>query len=124
MKKLLAIGMILLSTSAWAEWTKFGTNSHGDEYYLDLATKKRGALPRVWVFTKYKQPLNGRTSATKVLKQADCAAGTVRDLSASYFSDAQAQNQLFADDSPSQFSYPPPESFQSAIFEELCGKAP
>ena len=55
MKRLLAIGMILFSHSAYAEWVKLA-ESTGTIVFVDPSTKKGGLMPRVWILLDYSKP--------------------------------------------------------------------
>jgi hypothetical protein len=123
-KRLLAIGLVLLSTSAWAEWVWFGANQRGTVYYVDPSTKKDGSRPRVWQFVIYSETKSNGTRSYKSLKEADCSGGRSRDLTSLYFYDADANNLKNIENTPDEWSYPVPESVSESLFIYLCGKAP
>jgi hypothetical protein len=124
MKKLLAVGMILLSTSAWAEWVEFSKNQDGSMFFIDPATKKGGSRPRVWVWGIYAQPMSFGIRSFKSLREADCNAGRSRDLTVTYYLDIDAKSMRHQDTKPDEWSYPMPGTVEETFYIYLCDKAP
>lgn len=59
MKKLLwALGLLLLSASAFAEWESVGTDENGNTLYIDTSTIKKLSddKVKVWVMIDYAKP--------------------------------------------------------------------
>ena len=114
--------MILLSTSAWAEWVLFGKTNDGELFYLDPTTIRGADVRRIWTLTIQKG--NGKGSSFKVFWELDCKDGRLRSISAQIFSDTEGNNLLRKSDTPSEWSYPAPQSIKSELFSLVCGKAP
>jgi hypothetical protein len=125
MKKLIAIGLIVLSTSAWAEWTEVFQNMSGDIFYVDISTLKTGQRPRIWIFARYAR-VSSTTGigSTRQLVDGDCAEGRIRVLSSTFFSDRDGIKVDSVTNDPERWSYPAPETFNSELFKILCRKAP
>jgi hypothetical protein len=126
MKKLLAIGLVLLTTSAWADWVFIGANDLGDTFYVDPATKKTGKNPRVWILTVNGggYPEDRVYRSTKVLREADCNEGKLRGLSYHWYKGADGTDLIKSENSAQDWSYPAPGSVLEAMYVYLCGKAP
>jgi hypothetical protein len=125
LKKLIAIGLIVVSAGAWAEWTEVFTNANGDIFYVDISTLKTGQRPRIWVFNRYAE-VSSETGvgSNKRFIEGDCAEGRLRALTASYYRDRDGTKLDTMDDDPGKWIYPSPRSFHSALFKILCGKEP
>lgn len=112
-----------VSAPAAAEWTSFGKNKGGDEFFIDLATVKKGARARAWLMTNYDTPLAGRAWSSKVYYEVDCDQERVRDLAARYYGTAMAEGKLLeSSDSPSEWKYADPQSFRESLVYFLCNK--
>jgi hypothetical protein len=72
MKKLLAIRLVLLSTSVWAEWVLIAKTRIGELFYVDPTTKKSGSRPRVCQFVQYASMLVS-TIVAALLLLTSCA---------------------------------------------------
>ncbi len=121
MKRLLAIGMILFSHSAYAEWVKLA-ESTGTIVFVDPSTKKGGLMPRVWILLDYSKPETSGESTVRSLYEADCKDGRLRGLASAYYSDSG--RVLHTDSSPEKWDYLVPGSLKERIYVYLCGKAP
>lgn len=119
MKKLIAIGLVLLSTSAWAEWVELARNKLGTVYYIDPATKKTIGRPRVWTFVVYGNIKSNGTLSYRALHEADCQNEMSRDLSSIYYTDLGTIVNSIADQ-PDPWGYPPPGSPHMSLFNYLC----
>ncbi len=124
MKKLIAIGLVLMSSGALADWVKLGENLNGTVYYVDPSTKKGGNRPRVWLFTIYGQQKSNGTRSYRALVEADCLEGSMRDLATTYYFDANLEKVKSHDSDPDPWSYPAPETVRESLYIYLCGKSP
>lgn len=125
MKKIISIGLIVLCTSAWADWTKVSTTVNDDVFYVDFSTKKTGQQTRIWIFAQYaKVSSETGVGSTKQLIEGDCAGGRLRVLTSIFFSDREGDRVDSVNDAPQNWSYPSPQSFNFTLFHILCGKDP
>jgi hypothetical protein len=123
-KRLLTIGLVLLSTSAWAEWVLISKTGTGALFYVDPTTKKSGRRPRVWLLDSYATTSDGGAMSDKSLVEADCSEGRVRPLSILFYRDQQGKDYLRSEAPTAEWFYPVPNSVLSDVFLYLCGKAP
>jgi hypothetical protein len=77
---LLSIPFLLVSPPALAEWTQFGKNSDGDQFFVDISSVKRGVKPRGWFMLTLMKPSSSGNFSFKHLFEADCAQGRIRIL--------------------------------------------
>jgi len=124
LKKLLAIGVILLSNGAWADWIEFARTVDGDVFYVDPATKKSDGRPRVWFRQQFEKPIGRNILSAKVLQEADCSSGRISGLATHFFSDKAGKILQESDNSPTEWRFPLPESAAVDVYIYLCGKAP
>lgn len=120
---LLPLLSFLISPSALAEWTRFGKNSDGDQFFVDVSSLKRGAKPRGWFMLTLMKPTSSGNFSFKHLFEADCAQDRIRILAYRAYelpmgggspsaSSDQADGWVFAD----------PGSTNEITLEILCGK--
>jgi hypothetical protein len=125
MKKLIAIGLVVVSTSAWAEWTEVFTTVSGVVFYVDLSTLKTGQRPRIWIFSRYPK-VSSKTGvgSARQLVEGDCAEGRIRGLYLTLFSDRDGDKVDDVIAEPEKWSYPAPQTVEYTLFKIMCGKAP
>jgi hypothetical protein len=120
---LLSIPLFLVTTPALAEWTQFGKNSDGDQFFVDISSVKRGAKPRGWFMLTLMKPTSSGNFSFKHLFEADCGQDRIRILAYRAYelpmgggspsaSSDQADGWVFAD----------PGSTNEITLEILCGK--
>jgi hypothetical protein len=123
-KKLLAIGLVLLSTSAWAEWIEYVKSTDGSLTYVDPTTKTSGNRPRVWIFQRYATRMPSGEMSNKALWEADCLEGRLKGLYFIFYRDTDGKDHLSTQSGDGQWDYPSPNSVLSSLFLYLCGKSP
>ncbi len=124
MRRLLLL-LLLVSLPVKAEWRLFAENNSSTKWYVDLATIKRGSLPRAWFLLDYPAPTPSGTHSIKMLYQANCAEGRLREMSMHIY------REPFGNGNPSSISnqfgeweYPPPGTVVADMFFILCLKTP
>jgi len=122
MRKIIVIGLILLTSSAWAEWTFLIKIENGDTYFLDLETiKKNGHLRQVWSLMEYKpSPIYGQSGRMKL--EFDCEKEQYKYIYISSHSGLKATGETlesyqYKDD---EWELIPPNTPMSKILKIVC----
>ncbi len=125
MLKLLLAVFLCVSSSAHAEWTPLSKNDN-QKLFVDWSTLKRvGGKSRIWTMYDILAPNKFGARSNKMLEEADCDAGRTRVLSLSVYAGNQGAGDVLAThNSPGEWSYPAPETFQEIIFYAICGRMP
>ena len=129
MKKLaLILLLVLVSTPAWAEWTRVGGGDNFDTY-ADFATiRKRGNTVKMWTLYDFKtaQQVGGTPPylSQKFQQEYDCDGERTRFLAFSEHSGHMGDGNVvyFKDDARSRWVPVPPESVVEALWKVACGK--
>lgn len=124
MKKLLLVCLMMLASSAWAEWQEFIQNDTSVSY-IDLETiRKDGNLRKIWVLLNYaEKDINGKMSA-RTRQEFDCKEERRRVLTISTHSEAMAGGkQLFSHtlDTPKWEEIPPNTNYMT-LLKLVCAK--
>jgi hypothetical protein len=96
MKKLIAITLLLTTSSTWAAWTLVSSNADtGDTFYVDFATiRKDGNLRKVWELMDMRKPSTTGTKSRRIRTEYDCKEERTRVLSLDAFSENMASGKL------------------------------
>ena len=72
-KTLLLSALLLVTSSAWAEWLKVGSDTNGYTYYIDPTTiRKDGNVHKVWELHEREQPKQDGEMSRLVKFEYDC----------------------------------------------------
>ncbi len=94
------------------------------KFFIDRSTKKVGSRPRVWTMVNNGKP-NGSTLSSKEFHEANCSEGMMRILSSNGYTKEMGQGDFsYNTNSPTEWTYPIPNSIRESLFVELCGKKP
>jgi hypothetical protein len=104
MKRIIAVaGLLLLSSSAWGEWERAGSNSgDGVESYMDRARVKTtpNGERTYWVLADFKAPQtfpNGtKYLSSKRQMRADCSADTVAGVYTIFYADHMGKGETIS----------------------------
>lgn len=118
---LFAMLSAVATPAAAAEWTFIGKNSGGDQYFIDLATLKKGARPRAWFMTNYAERTELGDLSDKILREADCGAEKTRFLASRFYTEPMGGGiPSGTNDKPREWTYVTPGGVDEEIFRILC----
>jgi hypothetical protein len=110
-----------VATPAAAEWTFIVENGSGDQFFIDLATLKKGARPRAWVLTNSSTSTKYGDLSSKMLYEADCREERIRVLAGRFYTEPMgAGPPSTSGDQPQEWGYVTPNSAEERIAHILC----
>ncbi len=125
MKQLLVlitlISSLIMSSVANAEWTKVSTiNDEGGSAYVDFdRLKKRNGKLYYWALIDF-HSMKGQWSVT-MYQEAECKRDRFRVLNSASYSDRMGSGDVIgSDNTPMNWTYPPPDSYGEAILYAVC----
>ena len=120
------IFLLMVSTSAMAEWTALTVSQSGDTYYGDLTHKRKvGKFIRMWTLVDTKTPQvesGGLTyNSAKTFDEYDCLGERRRLLAFSMFSENMGKGNVVSSSQESDaWKYIAPESIDEVLFKFAC----
>ena len=125
MKKLVFV-LLLISTSAWAEWTRAGDNDNFYAY-VDFSTiRKKGNKVKMWHLLEYKtaRKVAGTTFLSMMEQyEYDCEEEQSRRLYVSWHSGHMGEGGAIKINSdPMKWEPVPPGSAGKSLWDVVCGK--
>ena len=123
MKKSFLVALILLASSAQADWAKMGETDEGS-FYIDTASVLRdGHVRQVWELTDLKQRDEGGEMSRRTRVQYDCKRGRTQVLSIStHWEPMAAGATLLSVAREGLWKEVPPETAYAAAFKLLCAQ--
>ena len=125
--KNLAFVLLVLGTSAWAEWTRVDRNEDAD-VYVDLSTiGRQGNIVRMWVLFDYATAQQWSDYLTywsrKTQKEYDCDREHQRTLDSFLHSTHMASVESnYTVPSGTSWGPVPPDSIDAALWKFACKK--
>lgn len=118
---MLSLTLCLVSAPAAAEWTFIGVNTIGDQFFVDLATLKKGARPRAWTMVNYFARSKYGDLSNKSLREIDCSEDKMRFLADRFYTEPMGGGApSSASDQPSEWSYLTPNSMNEEMARTIC----
>ena len=123
MKTIFLAALILLASSAQADWGKMGETDEGS-FYIDTASVLRdGHVRQVWELTDLKQRDEGGELSRRTRVQYDCKLGRTQVLSIStYWEPMAAGKTLLSVAREGLCKEVPPETAYATAFKLLCAQ--
>ena len=123
MKTIFLAALILLGSSAQADWAKMGETDEGS-FYIDTASVLRdGHVRQVWELTDLKQRDEGGELSRRTRVQYDCKRGRTQVLSIStHWEPMAAGATLLSVAREGLWKEVPPETAYAAAFKLLCAQ--
>ena len=122
MKKLLILLFsLLISFNSYGEWTKIGTNTIGNTYYLDIdLIKENNEDVYFWMLTDYLKPYDGYMS-DKVYMQTNCGVLRYKPLIGTFYKQPMGvgEKQEYPPP-PEEWEYPSTESGAYSLISVVC----
>lgn len=127
MNKLLGgLILVLMSSTALADWTNIGETSSFIVYVNYSSIHKFGTNFKMWHIKDYKDVQKksyGTFLSAKELYEYDCEGEQVRILSSSLFSGNMGNGEVIYDSGKVETWFPvPPESNFEGLWKVACGK--
>lgn len=122
--KRLAICLLLLSGSAWADWKNVAEDELGVTY-VDLTTAmKRGTTTAMWSVLDYKsfqRMVEVGYFSQKTLVEYDCAGRKSRGVHLSLHAEHMGQGKVvYSDESPHEWESVPPGTLGEKLWKMVC----
>lgn len=123
MKTIFLAALILLASSAQADWAKMGETDEGS-FYIDTASVLRdGHVRQVWELTDLKQRDEGGELSRRTRVQYDCKRGRTQVLSIStHWEPMAAGATLLSVAREGLWKEVPPKTAYAAAFKLLCAQ--
>ena len=123
MKTIFLAALILLASSAQADWAKMGETDEGS-FYIDTASVLRdGHVRQVWELTDLKRRDEGGELSRRIRVQYDCKRGRTQVLSIStHWEPMAAGATLLSVAREGLWKEVPPETAYAAAFKLLCAQ--
>ena len=126
-KTILLSLLLLVTSSAWAEWVKVASSTDGYTVYIDPATiRKDGNLRKVWEISERKQPKQDGEMSRLVKFEYDCKTERRNILSASTHSEPMGKGKTIWSAPSSALATDwreiPPGTVAWAVLNEVCAQ--
>ena len=122
-KKLFFISLILLSSTALADWVQVGESNDGIFYFDPDTVRKDGDLRKVWGIQDLKDRDKDGEKSRRYREEYDCKGARKRYLSATTHSGSMAGGDtLMTVSEPSPWSEIRPESVGDDILKLVCAE--
>ena len=133
-KLLLLLFSLMFSFNSYGEWTKVGTNSDDDTFYIDKKTiKNHGGYVYWWEMGSYENPFNpylegfldqfNGSMSSKRYRKGDCDVVRYKELSVTYYDQKMGEGYGEEDpmiDESNPWEYPPPDTVDGFILNYVC----
>ncbi len=123
MKKItILLFSIFISFSSYGEWKKFGQNTDGSTFYIDIGTiKEHGGYVYYWILGDYLKPSESGTMSGKAYYQGECGVNRYKTLSFMFYKqpmgggtgDTQKPHDT-------DWRYPSPGSVSGYLLKYVC----
>ncbi len=94
MKKLLLVSLMMLASSAWAEWVFYAESDTGTSYYDPATIRKDGNMRRVWELQDLRKRHNDGEMSRRIRVEYDCKQERMRYLGHSEHSETMAGGKV------------------------------
>ena len=124
MKTLIVALSLLVSATAWAEWTLIDSQD-SDKTYIDLPTiRKDGNLRKVWSLLSSNKTDKDGVMSKRVHFEYDCKNYTYRIMNISHHGKEMAGGDVLLNEESSDKTKTsiPPSSISARIFNIVCTK--
>ena len=123
MKKLLVLLFtILLSFNSFGDWKWIGDNANSNDYYIDFEKiKKVDGYKYYWFLTDLLKPDKDGDFSYVSYVQGDCKLSRYMYLSEFYYKQPMGEGKVTTNtiENP-KWSYPPPDSMNEYLLEQVC----
>jgi hypothetical protein len=125
MPKLIIIFLLmLLSNSSLAGWTQVAISADGDEYYVELDTRKFNEdLVKVWVYVNYGTGYKGSTPSVMGQDEYDCKNEMERNIYLAAYTKPHLQGDIdVKGEINAEWTPIPPHTAGTKMFKAICNR--
>ena len=123
MKKLFLLCLMMLASSAWAEWVLYGETNTATLYFDPATIRKDGNMRRVWQLHDLKTLNEEGVMSRRFRSEYDCKNESWRIISRSNHSERMATGEtLYSNSSAGDWSDIPPNTISATILNIICTK--
>jgi len=123
MKKLLVLLFsLLISFNSFGDWKWIGDNANSNDYYIDFEKiKKVDGYKYYWFLTDLLKPDKDGDFSYVSYVQGDCKLSRYMNLSEFYYKQPMGEGKVTTNtpENP-KWSYPPPDSMNEYLLEQVC----
>jgi hypothetical protein len=116
---------LMFSASSYAEWTRSGTNEHGDHFYVDFERiRKQDDYIYYWALADLKKPLSTGHRSVINYKEADCKSFRFRIVTWSLYKQSMGggASDAYAGQEHKGWQYPNPNSAIENVLQSVCDR--
>jgi hypothetical protein len=123
MKKLFLICLMMLASSAWAEWVMYSETDTEIFYYDPDTIRKDGNMRRVWELQDLKTPNEQGVMSRRFRGEYDCKNESWRLISHSSHSGRMATGEtFFSNSSAGNWRDIPPNTISATTLNIICAE--
>ena len=123
MKKLFLVCLMMLASSAWAEWVMYDWNDTTTYFYDPATIRKEGNMRRVWVLQDLRKRGQYSEMSRRYRSEYDCKNESWRIISRLNHSERKATGEtLYSNSSAGDWSDIPPDTISATILNIVCAK--
>ena len=124
MKKLLLISLMMLSGSAWAEWTPLKNKTDSRYFYDPTTIRREGQIRRVWTVQNLIEPDRRGVMSRRMRVEYDCKNERYNLLSLTGHSEPMAGGKIIFshDDMTAKWDDIPPNTAADTMLKIVCAK--
>jgi len=123
MKKLFLIGLMMLASSAWAEWVMYSKNESETFYYDPATIRKDGNMRRVWELQDLRMRRKNGDMSVRMRIEYDCKQESYRFLGLSGHSEPMAGGAVLGmEGEDNKWRAIAPDTNANTILNLVCSK--
>ena len=123
MKKLFLIGLMMLASSAWAEWVFYSETDTSTFYYDPATIKKDGHIRRVWELNNLRKRHKDGEMSRRYRTEYDCKQERMKFLGLSEHSEPMAGGEVLKTlGEDKEWRAVPPGTPVEITFKIVCAK--
>lgn len=121
MKKLILVCFLLFANSAWAVWLKIGESEATTIYGDPNSVRVDGPLRKAWAIEDRKTRNSDGSMSVRMRYEMNCKTEAIRVLSASTYSESQAEGKIIASsDEATAWKPAAPNTTEAVILRSFC----
>ena len=122
-KTLLLSALLLVTSSAWAEWLKFSETGANTFYINPDTIRMNGNLIKVWLISDYKKRSETGGLSNRIRFEIDCSGERIRTLALSEHPEHMAGGELiFTGKEENDWRDIAPDTVNEKILKIVCAK--
>ena len=116
------VGVVIFSSTSFAEWKKVSKNIDGDTWYVDFERiRKVDGYVYWWELEDHLKPDKDGDYSYKHYRQGDCKLFRRKNLSSIYYKEPMGRGTYTPHKLKNpEWNYPPPNSVNESILKKVC----